>query len=207
MAERLPPELWSYIFDLAADEDTIFYPGLQTSMAHSTWSKNPFGGWAVRTPQDTISIIQRRSYATKKVPSHLASLPRYRSMLISFSYSRSSQRAGRGAGSAPSFSSAVSSLTIPPNCAISPASWMTTLRWDGGQDVYMSPNFFMDAVRRWTTLRNRSSLSSGSVQTLKFSSSICPCQVRSDLSQTRSACPAVTCARHTGTYHPSSFPK
>lgn len=77
MAERLPPELWSYIFDLAADEDTIFYPGLQTSMAQSTWSKSPWGGWTVRTPQDTISIIQRRSYATKKVPSRLAS-PRCR---------------------------------------------------------------------------------------------------------------------------------
>ncbi|KAG9311502.1 hypothetical protein JVU11DRAFT_7702 [Chiua virens] len=66
MAERLPPELWSYIFDLAADEDTIFYPGLQTSMAPSTWSKSPWDGWTVRTPQDTITIIQRRSYATKK---------------------------------------------------------------------------------------------------------------------------------------------
>ncbi|KIJ63862.1 hypothetical protein HYDPIDRAFT_168287 [Hydnomerulius pinastri MD-312] len=66
MAERLPPELWSHIFDLAADEDTIFYPGLQTSMAQSTWSKSVWGDWTVRTPQDTINIIQRRSYATKK---------------------------------------------------------------------------------------------------------------------------------------------
>ncbi|KAF9220849.1 hypothetical protein BS17DRAFT_810496 [Gyrodon lividus] len=66
MADRLPPELWSHIFDLAADEDVIFYPGLQTSMAPSTWSKSPWGGWTVRTPQDTINIIQRRSYATKK---------------------------------------------------------------------------------------------------------------------------------------------
>ncbi|KAF8137182.1 hypothetical protein EV363DRAFT_1428116 [Boletus edulis] len=66
MADRLPPELWSFIFDLAADEDTIFYPGLQTSMAQSIWSKSPWGGWTVRTPQDTISAIQRRSYATKK---------------------------------------------------------------------------------------------------------------------------------------------
>ncbi|KAF8841127.1 hypothetical protein BDN67DRAFT_1068779 [Paxillus ammoniavirescens] len=66
MAERLPPELWSHIFDLAADEDVIFYPGLQTSMAQSTWSKSPWSSWTVRTPQDTINIIQRRSYATKK---------------------------------------------------------------------------------------------------------------------------------------------
>lgn len=71
MAERLPPEIWWYIFDLAADEDTIFYPGLQTSMAQSTWSKSLWGGWTVRTPHDTINIIQRRSYATKKVSSSL----------------------------------------------------------------------------------------------------------------------------------------
>ncbi|KAH7882849.1 hypothetical protein F5I97DRAFT_142084 [Phlebopus sp. FC_14] len=66
MAERLPPELWSYIFDLAADEDVIFYPGLQTSMAQSTWVKSIFGNWDLRTPRDVINIIQRRSYATKK---------------------------------------------------------------------------------------------------------------------------------------------
>lgn len=73
MADRLPPELWSYIFDLAADEDTIFYPGLQTSMAQSTWFKFPLKGWTVQTPKDTISSIQRRSYATKKVLSCLLS--------------------------------------------------------------------------------------------------------------------------------------
>ncbi|KAI6021245.1 hypothetical protein EDC04DRAFT_2869846 [Pisolithus marmoratus] len=66
MADRLPPELWSYIFDLAADEDVIFYPGLPTSMAQSTWSRAIYDKWSVRTPQDTINIIQRRSYATKK---------------------------------------------------------------------------------------------------------------------------------------------
>ncbi|KAI6142635.1 hypothetical protein BKA82DRAFT_16270 [Pisolithus tinctorius] len=66
MADRLPPELWSHIFDLAADEDVIFYPGLPTSMAQSTWARAIYGDWKVRTPQDTINIIQRRSYATKK---------------------------------------------------------------------------------------------------------------------------------------------
>ncbi|KAF9240411.1 hypothetical protein BU15DRAFT_74003 [Melanogaster broomeanus] len=66
MAERLPPELWSHIFDLAADEDVIFYPGLQSAMAQSTWYKLLWGGWIVRTPRDTINMIQRRSYATKK---------------------------------------------------------------------------------------------------------------------------------------------
>ncbi|KAI6104143.1 hypothetical protein F5141DRAFT_1029674 [Pisolithus sp. B1] len=66
MADRLPPELWSYIFDLAADENVIFYPGLPTSMTPSTWSRAIYGEWKVRTPQDTINITQRRSYATKK---------------------------------------------------------------------------------------------------------------------------------------------
>ena len=78
MADRLPPELWYQIFDLAADEDVIFYPGLQTSMAQSTWSRAVYGKWKVRTPQDTINIIQRRSYATKKVSSTVSHVWRSR---------------------------------------------------------------------------------------------------------------------------------
>ncbi|EGO03152.1 hypothetical protein SERLA73DRAFT_174592 [Serpula lacrymans var. lacrymans S7.3] len=67
MPKDLPPELWSYIFDLAADEDVIFYPGLPTTMAQSTWFKPPWkDDWQLRTPQDAINMIQRRSYATKK---------------------------------------------------------------------------------------------------------------------------------------------
>ncbi|KAG1733391.1 uncharacterized protein EDB91DRAFT_1149341 [Suillus paluster] len=66
MAESLPPELWSHIFDLAADEDTIFYPGLPTSMTQSAWARSLLTDWQLRTPRDTIDIVQRRSYATKK---------------------------------------------------------------------------------------------------------------------------------------------
>jgi hypothetical protein len=122
MAERLPPELWSHIFDLAADEDVIFYPGLQTSMAQSTWSKSPWSSWTVRTPQDTINIIQRRSYATKKVrisgPCQFAFVLRY----LTNHPSLSSLRAKRGGGSDQSFSSDVFSSTTPPSCATSAAS-------------------------------------------------------------------------------------
>lgn len=69
MANLLPAELWSYIFDLAADEDTIFYPGLPTSMTQSSWARSLItdSSWMLRTPQDTINMIQRRGYATKKV--------------------------------------------------------------------------------------------------------------------------------------------
>ncbi|KIK42335.1 hypothetical protein CY34DRAFT_83741 [Suillus luteus UH-Slu-Lm8-n1] len=66
MAESLPPELWSYIFGLAADEDTIFYPGLPTSMTQSSWARSLVTNWQLRTPRDSINMLQRRSYATKK---------------------------------------------------------------------------------------------------------------------------------------------
>jgi hypothetical protein len=70
MAESLPPELWSHIFGLAADEDTIFYPGLPTSMTQSSWARSLVTNWQLRTPRDSINMLQRRSYATKKV-SHI----------------------------------------------------------------------------------------------------------------------------------------
>ncbi|EIW77427.1 hypothetical protein CONPUDRAFT_168355 [Coniophora puteana RWD-64-598 SS2] len=66
MANRIPPELWSHIFDIAADEDVIFFPGLPTKMSQSSWYKHVAGRWKLRTPQDAINIIQRRSYFTKK---------------------------------------------------------------------------------------------------------------------------------------------
>ncbi|KAG1733137.1 hypothetical protein EDB19DRAFT_1731826 [Suillus lakei] len=66
MAESLPPELWSHIFGLAADEDTIFYPGLPTSMTQSSWARSLVTDWQLRTPRDSINMVQRRSYATKK---------------------------------------------------------------------------------------------------------------------------------------------
>ncbi|KAJ7137544.1 hypothetical protein C8R43DRAFT_1072215 [Mycena crocata] len=65
MAE-LPGELWTQVFDLAADEDVIFQHGLPTSMAESAWFKDFFGEWALRSPQDALDLVQRRSYVTKK---------------------------------------------------------------------------------------------------------------------------------------------
>ncbi|KAJ7469697.1 hypothetical protein FB451DRAFT_1476591 [Mycena latifolia] len=62
----LPAELWTQVFDLAADEDVIFQLGLPTTMAESAWFKNFFGDWALRSPQDALDLVQRRSYATKK---------------------------------------------------------------------------------------------------------------------------------------------
>ncbi|KAJ7727419.1 hypothetical protein DFH07DRAFT_906498 [Mycena maculata] len=62
----LPAELWTQIFDLAADEDVLFQHGLPTTMAESAWFKDFFGEWALRSPQDAIDLMQRRSYATKK---------------------------------------------------------------------------------------------------------------------------------------------
>ncbi|KAJ7073476.1 hypothetical protein B0H15DRAFT_925651 [Mycena belliarum] len=62
----LPAELWAQVFDLAADEDVIFQLGLPTTMAESAWFKNFFGKWALRSPQDALDLVQRRSYATKK---------------------------------------------------------------------------------------------------------------------------------------------
>ncbi|KAG2741871.1 hypothetical protein P692DRAFT_201842185 [Suillus brevipes Sb2] len=67
MAELLPPELWSHTFVLAADGDTIFYHGLPTSITQSSWVLTRFLGWQLKTPRDSINIVQRRGYATKKV--------------------------------------------------------------------------------------------------------------------------------------------
>lgn len=65
----LPDEIWTHIFDLAADEDLIFQYGLPTSMAESAWFRSIITQWTLRTPQEALNLIQRRSYATKKVMS------------------------------------------------------------------------------------------------------------------------------------------
>ncbi|OJA21318.1 hypothetical protein AZE42_03878 [Rhizopogon vesiculosus] len=82
MANSLPRELWSHIFDLAADEDTIFYPGLPTSMTQSSWARSLITDWQLRTPQDTINMIQRRAYATKK--SIISTCKSWRSLGLEF---------------------------------------------------------------------------------------------------------------------------
>ncbi|KAJ3853213.1 hypothetical protein EV368DRAFT_39352 [Lentinula lateritia] len=63
---ELPDEILTQIFDLAADEDVIFQYGLPTVMAETAWFQNALDEWALRSPQEAINIIQRRSYATKK---------------------------------------------------------------------------------------------------------------------------------------------
>jgi len=65
----LPAEILTQIFDLAADEDVIFQYGLPTVMAESAWFKNVAKAWTLRSPGDALNLIQRRSYATKKVSS------------------------------------------------------------------------------------------------------------------------------------------
>jgi hypothetical protein len=62
----LPAELWNAIFDLAADEDVIFDHRLQTVMSESYWAKSS-AEWQLRTSQDSLDLVQTRSYATKKV--------------------------------------------------------------------------------------------------------------------------------------------
>lgn len=64
---QLPSEIWTRIFDLAADEGIIFNHDLPTVMAECVWFKTIFGQWQLRTAQESINLIQRRSYATKKV--------------------------------------------------------------------------------------------------------------------------------------------
>ncbi|KAJ7054352.1 hypothetical protein C8F01DRAFT_1221349 [Mycena amicta] len=61
----LPAELWIQVFELAADEDVIFQHALPTSMAESAWFKNDVGDWDLRSPQDAIEELERRSYSTK----------------------------------------------------------------------------------------------------------------------------------------------
>ncbi|KAJ7890153.1 hypothetical protein B0H14DRAFT_2690728 [Mycena olivaceomarginata] len=62
----LPAELWTHIFDLAADEDVLFQHGLPATMAESAWYKDFSGKWTLRSPKDALDLVQRRSYATKK---------------------------------------------------------------------------------------------------------------------------------------------
>ncbi|KAF8157206.1 hypothetical protein B0H34DRAFT_658290 [Crassisporium funariophilum] len=67
MRVDLPAEVWTQIFDLAADEDIIFQHGLPTVMAESAWYKDIIvDEWRLRSPQEAMNFLQRRSYAMKK---------------------------------------------------------------------------------------------------------------------------------------------
>ena len=67
MALDLPAELWTQIFDLAADEDILFIHALPTSFGESVWWRDHTGRWRLRSPQQAMNLLQARSYATKKV--------------------------------------------------------------------------------------------------------------------------------------------
>lgn len=71
---HLPAEVWVRIFDYATDDFTDQY-ALPIMMAESAWFLNVFGDWSLRSPQEAMNTIQRRSFTVKKVPeSFLASV-------------------------------------------------------------------------------------------------------------------------------------
>ena len=73
MVVDLPAEIWIQIFYLAADEDIIIQHGLPTVLAESAWYKDGVE-WKLRSPQEAMEMLQRRSYAMKKVNLPLSSL-------------------------------------------------------------------------------------------------------------------------------------
>lgn len=69
MAPILPAELWLAIFQLAVDDAPILSRTLPTSMANSSWLKMFYGNWTLRTPQESLNVLQRSRYNTLKVSS------------------------------------------------------------------------------------------------------------------------------------------
>jgi hypothetical protein len=130
MAELLPPELWSHTFVLAADGDTIFYHGLPTSITQSSWVLTRFLGWQLKTPRDSINIVQRRGYATKKV----RHVPKKSCLIVTPVLI--DQRANHGAVSASSSSSAIY-FAVPSRSStlLLPFS-LPTPHWGGGHALY-----------------------------------------------------------------------
>ena len=74
MVIDLPAEIWIQIFYLAADEDIIIQHGLPTILAESAWYKDR-ADWKLRSPQKAMEMLQRRSYAMKKVIFIFSSCP------------------------------------------------------------------------------------------------------------------------------------
>ncbi|KAJ7075275.1 hypothetical protein B0H15DRAFT_792003 [Mycena belliarum] len=62
----LPSELWTQIFDLAADEALILQHRLPTSMSGLKHFQNNLSGFPAESLQDELNRVQRRSYRTKK---------------------------------------------------------------------------------------------------------------------------------------------
>ncbi|KAF5377328.1 hypothetical protein D9757_008007 [Collybiopsis confluens] len=63
---QMPAEILTRILGHVCDEDVIFQYGLPTVMAEAAWFKNALDEWALRSPQEAINTVQRRSYADKK---------------------------------------------------------------------------------------------------------------------------------------------
>ena len=69
----IPPEIWKRIFSLAVNDGILFQPGIPTALTESAWWKNyrgcsdPLYKWKLTSPEQATDILQRRSYATKKV--------------------------------------------------------------------------------------------------------------------------------------------
>lgn len=116
----LPSEIWTQIFDLAADEDLIFQYGLPTSMAESAWFKSVIEEWALRTPQEALNLIQRRSYSTKKASYICNDAVTH---ALNTTCRRSSRRAKNGDIWDPNSSSAHCFSTIQRNYSIYAVSW------------------------------------------------------------------------------------
>ena len=71
MAVDLPAEIWLQIFYYASEDDVLLDHALPTSMVESSWFKTVFNGqWMLKSPNENINTMQRRSYATKKVRSY-----------------------------------------------------------------------------------------------------------------------------------------
>ncbi|KAH9950458.1 hypothetical protein B0H21DRAFT_706340 [Amylocystis lapponica] len=66
MSLALPAELWIHIFNYAVEDEPLFQHVLPTSLAESTWFKMVYGDWALRAPNESQNLAQRRSYSIKK---------------------------------------------------------------------------------------------------------------------------------------------
>lgn len=144
----LPGEIWTQIFELATDEDVLFQPGIQTSIAESAWERdsakaqvgfpNP---WNLRSPEQAMDILLKRSYATKKV--NVIRLTKLKKSLLLF-IRQLYPLVDTGNSWAPNPSFGVCILNIPPKPSRFVQSWMLRLyfpllqhrRMDGGREEY-----------------------------------------------------------------------
>ena len=80
----LSAEIWTRIFDLAANHDILFQPGIPTCLAESAWWKiylhgrgDPTSEWSLKSPEQSIELLERRGHATKQVLSYLIFITSY----------------------------------------------------------------------------------------------------------------------------------